>query len=216
MKAIYAAFVKAQAELGVAIKDSTNPHFKSRYADLSSVVAAVKPVFAKHGLAYIQKFAEAQGGVAVESVVVHETGEQFSTGVLFVPATKQDAQGYGSAITYARRYSLQTAAGIPADDDDGNAASASAPKISPVKSALAELSDESMAHVQNVADAIVEAVAKSDDKAVFALAESLDSDQRVYLWSLWQDDSKLRSKVKRIVDTMRQVAAQAAPEKVAA
>jgi succinylglutamic semialdehyde dehydrogenase len=65
-------------------------------------------------------------------------------------------------------------------------------------------------------DAIVEAVAKGDDKAVFALAESLDSDQRVYLWSLWQDDSKLRSKVKRIVDTMRQVAAQADPVKVAA
>jgi hypothetical protein len=66
-----------------------------------------------------------------------------------------------------------------------------------------------MAHVQNVADAIVEAVAGGDDKVVFALAESLDSDQRVYLWSLWQDDSKLRSRVKRIVDTFRQIAAQA-------
>ena len=88
--------------------------------------------------------------------------------------------------------------------------------ISPVKTALAELSDESMAHVQNVADAIIEAITAGDDRAVFALSESLDSDQRVYLWSIWQDDSKLRSRVKAIVSTFRQIAAQAAPEKVSA
>ena len=88
------------------------------------------------------------------------------------------------------------------------------PVISPVKTALAELSDESMAHVQNVADAIIEAVANGDDRAVFELSESLDSDQRVYLWDMWKEDSRLRAKVKSIVSTMRQVAAQA--EKVAA
>ena len=91
-----------------------------------------------------------------------------------------------------------------------------APIISPVKSAAAELSDESMSHVQNVADAIIEAVTKSDDRAVFELSESLDNDQRIYLWDLWKEDSKLRSKVKQIVSTMRQVAAQADPAKVAA
>ena len=91
-----------------------------------------------------------------------------------------------------------------------------APIISPVKSAAAELSDESMSHVQNVADAIIEAVTKSDDRAVFELSESLDNDQRISLWDLWKEDSKLRSKVKQIVSTMRQVAAQADPAKVAA
>jgi hypothetical protein len=60
--------------------------------------------------------------------LIHESGEELSFGKLFVPCTKQDAQGYGSAITYARRYQLQTALGIAPEDDDGNAASASAPR----------------------------------------------------------------------------------------
>ena len=90
------------------------------------------------------------------------------------------------------------------------------PVISPVKSSAAELSEESMSHVQNVADGIIEAVAAGDDVQVFHLSESLDSDQRVYLWDLWKDDSKLRSRVKAIVAAMRQVAAQADPAKVAA
>ena len=127
MKELFAALVRAQAEIGAAVKDSTNPHFRSRYADLASVVAAIKPAAAKYGLGYIQRFSEAAGGVVIETIIVHESGQQLSCGPLFVPATKLDAQGYGSAITYARRYSLQTAWGVPADDDDGNAAAASAP-----------------------------------------------------------------------------------------
>jgi hypothetical protein len=128
MKQLFAALVKCQAKLGAATKDKTNPQFKSKYADLASVVDAIKPVAAKCGLAYVQIFREAEGGVCIETVIVHESGEEKSTGPLFVPASKQDAQGYGSAITYARRYGLQTAFGIPADDD-GHAAAASAPKL---------------------------------------------------------------------------------------
>ena len=135
MKELFAALVRAQAEIGAAVKDSTNPHFRSRYADLASVVAAIKPAAAKYGLGYIQRFSEAAGGVVIETIIVHESGQQLSCGPLFVPATKLDAQGYGSAITYARRYSLQTAWGVPADDDDGNAAAASAP---PRPAAMAE------------------------------------------------------------------------------
>jgi hypothetical protein len=129
MKDLFAALVQCQGELGAALKDATNPHFKSKYADLASVVGAIKPVASKHGLGYVQCFHPSEGGVTVETIIVHTSGEHFSTGPLFVPATKQDAQGYGSAITYARRYSLQTAFGVPADDDDGNAAAASAPKL---------------------------------------------------------------------------------------
>lgn len=91
-----------------------------------------------------------------------------------------------------------------------------APIISPVESSKAEIDEESQAHVMNVADGIVEAVGKGDDRAVFALSESLSSDQRVWLWSYWKSEPKLRAKVKEIVATMRQVAAQADPEKVAA
>ena len=130
-KELFAALVKAQAEMGNAPKDGKNPHFKSNYATLQSVVDTIKPILAKHGLGYTQTFHEHTGGIAVETVILHESGQQISNGVLRVPATKQDAQGYGSAITYARRYSLQTAVGIaPEDDDDGNAACApsNAPK----------------------------------------------------------------------------------------
>jgi hypothetical protein len=123
MKNLFAALVQAQSEISAAVKDSTNPHFKSKYADLSSVVSAIKPALSKHGLGFVQVFREASGGVIIETIIIHESGEQFPCGPLFVPASKQDAQGYGSAITYTRRYSLQTAVGLPSEDDDGNGAS---------------------------------------------------------------------------------------------
>jgi hypothetical protein len=122
------ALVNALAEIGGASKDKLNPHFKSKYADLSSVTDAIKPVLAKYGLGYTQHCHPAENGVSVETVVRHEGGEQESLGTLFVPANKQDAQGFGSALTYCRRYALMTAFGVPAEDDDGNAAAASAPK----------------------------------------------------------------------------------------
>lgn len=121
---LIAALVKAQAELEGAKKDSENPHFRSKYADLASVVDAIKPVSAKFGLAYFQRFHDNEGGIAIETIILHESGEQLSNGILRVPATKQDAQGYGSAITYARRYSLQTAFGVAPEEDDGTAAAA--------------------------------------------------------------------------------------------
>ncbi len=119
---LVAALVKAQGGMGKAKKDVDNPFFKSKYADLASVVDAISPALKENGLAYIQTFHEFEGGVAIETIILHESGEQLSNGVLRVPATKQDAQGYGSAITYARRYSLQTAFGIAPEEDDGNAA----------------------------------------------------------------------------------------------
>lgn len=134
---LVAALVKAQAEMGKAKKDTNNPFFKSKYADLSSVVDAISPALIANGLAYLQRFHEAENGVAIETIILHESGEQLSNGVLRVPATKQDAQGYGSAITYARRYSLQSAFGICPEDDDGNAAAVAknkeAAKPSPAK-----------------------------------------------------------------------------------
>lgn len=124
---LFAAMAKAFPEIEGATKDSNNPHFKSKYADLSSVVEAIKPALVKNGLFYVQMTHEQQGGVCVETIVCHESGEQMSFGKLFVPASKQDAQGFGSALTYARRYGLMTAFGVCPEDDDGNAASKSAP-----------------------------------------------------------------------------------------
>lgn len=123
MKQISAALVKAQKAFGPALKSSTNPHFKSRYADLSACVEAVIEGLNENGIMLMQPCHESETGVTVETLFVHESGETLSAGKLHVPAAKQDPQGYGSALTYARRYSLMAACGIAPEDDDGNAAS---------------------------------------------------------------------------------------------
>lgn len=123
MKEIATALVKAQKAFGPALKSSTNPHFKSRYADLSACVEAVIEGLNGAGIALIQRTSEDTTGVTVETVFIHESGEMLECGKLHVPASKQDPQGYGSALTYARRYSLMAACGIAPEDDDGNAAS---------------------------------------------------------------------------------------------
>lgn len=125
MKNIATALVKAQKAFGPALKSSTNPHFKSRYADLAACVEAVMDGLNDNGIALIQQCSESDNGVIVETVFIHESGETLNCGKLHVPATKHDPQGYGSALTYARRYSLMAACGIAPEDDDGNAASKS-------------------------------------------------------------------------------------------
>jgi len=122
-KLIATAFVKAQKEFGPALKSSTNPHFKSKYADLSACVEAVIDALNNNGIGMMQKLYENATGVSVETIFLHESGETLECGVLHVPASKQDPQGYGSALTYARRYSLMAACGIAPEDDDGNMAS---------------------------------------------------------------------------------------------
>lgn len=112
----------AQGEMGGAHKGAKNPFFKSKYADLGAVIEAVKEPFSKNGLSYVQFPIEDNGRVGVETVLMHSSGEWMSN-KFTVQLTKQDAQGAGSAITYCRRYGLQAVAGIPSEDDDGNAAS---------------------------------------------------------------------------------------------
>jgi hypothetical protein len=123
MQKIATALVKAQKAFGPALKSSTNPHFKSRYADLAACVEAVIDALNENGIALVQHSHECADGIIIETIFIHESGEMISGGKLHVPATKQDAQGYGSAMTYARRYSLQAACGIAPEDDDGNNAS---------------------------------------------------------------------------------------------
>lgn len=120
------AMVAAFTEIEAATKSANNPHFKSKYADLTAVIEAIKPPLAGHGLCFAQKCQPCEDGVSVETVLIHESGEEMSLGTLFVPANKKDAQGFGSALTYARRYGLVTAFGVPTEDDDGNAASRAA------------------------------------------------------------------------------------------
>lgn len=122
IKELALALNKAQSEMGGAHKGANNPFFKSKYADLGAVVQAVKEPFASNGLSYTQFPIENNGRIGVETILMHESGEYISN-EFTVNLTKQDAQGAGSAITYCRRYALQAIAGIPSEDDDGNAAS---------------------------------------------------------------------------------------------
>ena len=122
-KHIAAAFVKAQRQFGPALKTSTNPHFRSKYADLSNCIEAVIDALNSNGIGLMQRTYECKDGVMVETIFVHESGEVMECGLLHVPASKQDPQGYGSALTYARRYSLLAATGLAPEDDDGNSAS---------------------------------------------------------------------------------------------
>jgi hypothetical protein len=117
----------AFAEIEAATKDATNPHFKNKYAGLPQVIEAIKPALVNHGLFFTQRCHPAEDGVSVETVLHHSGGEMLSLGILYLPANKRDAQGFGSALTYARRYALMTAFGVPAEDDDGNAAAKSNP-----------------------------------------------------------------------------------------
>jgi len=123
IKHLAIAMCKAQAEMGGAIKEANNPFFKSKYADLSAVIKAIKEPFANNGLSYVQFPIEQGGRIGVETILMHDSGE-YLTNSFTVNLNKQDAQQAGSALTYCRRYSLQAVAGIPAEDDDGNRASA--------------------------------------------------------------------------------------------
>ena len=128
MKLIATALAKAQMEMGKALKSSSNPHFKSKYADLASVMDACMPAFNAHGIAVISPTGEDVYGRFVETRFIHgESGEGLSCRVPLL-VSKNDMQGYGSAVTYGRRYGLMSLAGIAPEDDDGNAAAAAPPK----------------------------------------------------------------------------------------
>lgn len=107
------ALSKAQSEMDSAKKDSINPHFKSKYADLASVIDAIRPIY-KYGLSYVQTLK----GKTLLTVLMHTSGEWISSELELI-IQKNDMQGLGSALTYARRYSLSSMMGIAQDDDDG-------------------------------------------------------------------------------------------------
>jgi hypothetical protein len=117
------ALLKAQKSITFASKDSLNPHFKSKYADLGSVIEAVKPALNDSGIAFVQTTGTSDPGIlAMTTRLLHESGEWMED-TATCPLPKNDPQGYGSACTYLRRYSLAAIVGLYQDDDDGNGAS---------------------------------------------------------------------------------------------
>jgi len=129
---ISAALAAAQAEMKNPSYDSTNPHFRNKFASLAAIRNAVVPVFSKHGLSVMQELTSTEDGVACLTILQHASGQWLEFGPLVMPVSKADAQGYGSASTYCKRYSLQSVAAIVGDeDDDGNEAAAKAPQKAP-------------------------------------------------------------------------------------
>ncbi len=153
------ALAAAFAQIESATKDAVNPAFKaggkvSKYADLTAVIEAIKPALIANDLFFTQRPQPHDHGICVETVVGHISGEEKSLGTLFVPANKNDAQGFGSALTYARRYALVTAFGVPVEDDDGNAAaSASARKPVAAASDAQPISDADWAKIVGLCQA---------------------------------------------------------------
>jgi hypothetical protein len=119
--AIAPALVKAQTLIEDAVKDSSNPAFRSKYADLSAVLAVIREPMAMNDLCVLQSPARAEGGVEVETLILHKSGEWISQNC-FIPINKWDAHGTGSGITYGRRYGLMSIFCIGTEDDDGNTA----------------------------------------------------------------------------------------------
>lgn len=129
---IAGALAKAQAEMGGAIKDASNPFFKSKYADLASVMDACRGPLTKHGIAVLQSPSAEGAVVSVETTLVHASG-QWVRGVASATAKDDSPQSIGSAITYLRRYALQSFAGVAPEDDDGEAAQGRKPNGAPSK-----------------------------------------------------------------------------------
>jgi len=201
MKNIASALVRAQRGFAPALKTSTNPHFRSKYVDLAGCIEAVVDALNAAGIALIQRTSEDSTGVTVETVFVHESGETLECGKLHVPAAKQDPQGYGSALTYARRYSLMAACGIAPEDDDGNAASKTpAPKVSATKTDL--VLPNRMNVIADVAAAINERMSANDViGAVEEYSGLTDVEEKTALWGML--DSKTRSAIKKQAETSK-------------
>jgi hypothetical protein len=196
-----AALSKAQGEITGAIRDSTNPHFRSKYADLSSVWEGIRRPFSANGLSVVQGLSSSEAGVNCETMLLHASGQWISSS-LTIPADKINAHGFGSAATYARRFGLQAIAGIAPIDDDGNAAVESVPAISPVRDSLGDWPaqhPEEMESLKELAADLVDAVEKGESKIAYLrmVEQKLDSDQKTALWSLLAPNSKTRAALKK-------------------
>ena len=200
IKELAAALAKAQGQVKGAVKDSSNPFFKSKYADLASVVEAIRVAFSTHGLSYVQTVEPSEKDeVRVETFILHASGEWIGCGVLSLPVVKADAQGYGSALTYARRYSLSAACGVAPEDDDGNAASFGGKNIpkegvhKPTDGAFQNLTTDERTVVMDCAKAVRDWLSKDKVREAFDEIEfqKFSPDSKVALWA--QLDSKQRS-----------------------
>lgn len=199
---LFAALALAQGEVENASKSSSNPHFRSKYADLAEVLNTVRPVFAKNGLSIAQSTAFDGSLVSVSTLIAHKSGGLIVSEASCVPG-KTDAQGIGAATTYLRRYSLAAMAGIAQEDDDGNTAAHNG-KPQPVKaegqptSGVWEAQDaETQAGLLRCAATIGEFIEAGDSIGAWEFIErqAFNTDEKAALWT--RLDSKTRTALKK-------------------
>lgn len=148
MKNIASALVKAQLEMIAPKKGSVNPFFKNKYADLNDVLAAVVPALNNNGIVLLQPLVNIEGKNFVKTVLMHESGEVFESLAEIFCKNTNDAQAYGSGVTYARRYSLSSICGIGSEDDDAQKAVQSKPMATAEVLAKAKASGATMAQIK--------------------------------------------------------------------
>lgn len=210
---LYAALAEAQAEVENASKNSANPHFKSKYADLAEVLNTVRPVFAKHGLSILQSTEFNGSLVSVSTAVAHKSGGIVTSTASCVPA-KSDAQGVGSATTYLRRYSLAAMCGVAQEDDDGQSAAHNRKPEKlrdttrpgqPNSGVWEAQSEESQAWLLGIAVQVRErAGADPVDALDFIASQNLDTDEKAALYT--QLESSVRTALKKAHDSQRKAA----------
>jgi hypothetical protein len=188
------ALCLAQAEMGGAIKDSNNPFFKSSYADLTSVIKVIKEPFAKYGLSFVQLPVTSAGGngVGVSTMLMHKSG-QWLQGEYLLPMDKVTPQGAGSAITYARRYALQSLVGIPSVDDDSELAMyRNEDKVADLDMKLEGMSEPvpvapakrvSKKLMQDLMALVIESEATGEHTMMNEALAELDENEKQKLWS---------------------------------
>lgn len=148
MKNIASALVKAQLEMIAPKKGSVNPFFKNKYADLNDVLAAVVPALNNNGIVLLQPLVNIEGKNFVKTVLMHESGETFESLAEIFCKNTNDAQAYGSGVTYARRYSLSSICGIGSEDDDAQKAVQAKPMATAEILAKAKATGATMAQIK--------------------------------------------------------------------
>lgn len=193
--ALAKALAKAQSAIKPAAKGAENPFFKSSYADLPAIAKACRDELAKNDLAYSQITSYEAETVVLETILMHSSGEWLS-GTYPVKPVKNDPQGMGSAMTYARRYALAAMVGVVADDedDDGNAASdrQKAPSRAEKGEALDKARDwakEAMREIQGLTDGQIDAWTAKNAAAMVKL-RAIDQDTHAQLMAAIQKASE--------------------------
>ena len=210
------ALAKAQGELKNPHFDSTNPHFKSKFASLGAVRAEVIPAFAKHGLSISQWPVSENGAAGCITHLGHSSGEWIQETFL-IPVDKHNAHGYASAVTYSKRIAMQSVAGVVGDeDDDGNQAVGDNVKgesrITPTAGAWESLTEDMQTFLHDIANNVRILLARKDFAGAWDELtqhdDRLDEHAKVGLWSRF--DSKERSALKKECERRKQIERQAA------